>query len=341
MRSSCSPRRCRPTRAQTEPECGGVTGNPELSIKACTRAIEFGSLERPSSPRRITTRRRMGELRAITTAPSPTSRRRSSSIPKLAGAFTTTARCRGPRKASHDRAIADYDAALQLSSEGLEAPTSAARSSGPSRATTSAPSPTTTRRMRLGSERHRAVVRARPRALLRGRLHGRGVGFRARAPDRRRASTRRSGFFSRASAPTFPARRRSRRRPGRAARATGPRRSSRYTSARARREAVQKAAAHPDPARQRDQRCEANFYIAQWHLLRGAREPAVRLLREARRAMSQRVHRARRRGRGAAPAPSEAVGQSRLDASRGAPQSRGSTAPRARIPRRRSPSRPG
>jgi lipoprotein NlpI len=46
-------------------------------------------------------------------------------------------------------------------------------------------------------------------------------------------------------------------------------------------DAVQKAAANPDPARQRDQRCEANFYVAQWHLLRAEREPASRLLRDA------------------------------------------------------------
>ena len=46
-------------------------------------------------------------------------------------------------------------------------------------------------------------------------------------------------------------------------------------------ESAQKAAASPDPARQRDQRCEANFYIAQWHLLRGEREAALQLLRNA------------------------------------------------------------
>ena len=46
-------------------------------------------------------------------------------------------------------------------------------------------------------------------------------------------------------------------------------------------ESAQKAAASPDPTRQRDQRCEANFYIAQWHLLRGEREAALQLLRNA------------------------------------------------------------
>lgn len=38
-----------------------------------------------------------------------------------------------------------------------------------------------------------------------------------------------------------------------------------------------------DPDRQRSRLCEANFYLAHWHLLRGAREPALPLLREAER----------------------------------------------------------
>ena len=36
-----------------------------------------------------------------------------------------------------------------------------------------------------------------------------------------------------------------------------------------------------DPKRQRDQRCEANFYLAQWHLLRNERDRALALLKEA------------------------------------------------------------
>ena len=45
--------------------------------------------------------------------------------------------------------------------------------------------------------------------------------------------------------------------------------------------AVQEAAAHFDTDRHRTQRCEANYYIAQWHILRRAREDAIPLLREA------------------------------------------------------------
>ena len=46
-------------------------------------------------------------------------------------------------------------------------------------------------------------------------------------------------------------------------------------------EAVQKAAVHQDATRHRDQRCEASFYIAQWQLLRGNRDAASTLLRDA------------------------------------------------------------
>jgi lipoprotein NlpI len=41
------------------------------------------------------------------------------------------------------------------------------------------------------------------------------------------------------------------------------------------------ASTDADPKRQRDQRCEAQFYIAHWHLLRNERERALALLKEA------------------------------------------------------------
>lgn len=42
------------------------------------------------------------------------------------------------------------------------------------------------------------------------------------------------------------------------------------------------AATDPDPKRQRDQRCEANFYLAHWHLQRNESDRALALLKEAR-----------------------------------------------------------
>lgn len=42
------------------------------------------------------------------------------------------------------------------------------------------------------------------------------------------------------------------------------------------------AATDPDPKRLRDQRCEANFYLAHWHLLRNEGDRALALLKEAR-----------------------------------------------------------
>jgi lipoprotein NlpI len=50
---------------------------------------------------------------------------------------------------------------------------------------------------------------------------------------------------------------------------------------RAKPEAVIAAAAKAPPPRAREQRCEAVFFIAQWHLLRGERERALPLLKDA------------------------------------------------------------
>ncbi|MBI4193471.1 MAG: tetratricopeptide repeat protein [Betaproteobacteria bacterium] len=49
-------------------------------------------------------------------------------------------------------------------------------------------------------------------------------------------------------------------------------------------ETAMKAAVDRDPVRQRERQCEADFYIAHWHLLGGAGERALPLLQEARRA---------------------------------------------------------
>jgi rhomboid protease GluP len=46
-------------------------------------------------------------------------------------------------------------------------------------------------------------------------------------------------------------------------------------------DAAIKAASHPDANRQRELRCEAAFYIAEWHIVRNARDAALPLLREA------------------------------------------------------------
>lgn len=46
-------------------------------------------------------------------------------------------------------------------------------------------------------------------------------------------------------------------------------------------DSVVAAATDADAGKQREQRCEANFYLAQWHLLRGDRDRAAPLLKEA------------------------------------------------------------
>jgi lipoprotein NlpI len=46
-------------------------------------------------------------------------------------------------------------------------------------------------------------------------------------------------------------------------------------------DSVLAASADKDPRRRAELRCEANFYLAHWHLLRGERERALPLLKEA------------------------------------------------------------
>jgi lipoprotein NlpI len=46
-------------------------------------------------------------------------------------------------------------------------------------------------------------------------------------------------------------------------------------------EALLAAAAHSDARKQAEHRCEANYYLGQWHVIRGEREPAVAHFRAA------------------------------------------------------------
>ena len=54
-------------------------------------------------------------------------------------------------------------------------------------------------------------------------------------------------------------------------------------------QSVMNAATDKDAARQREQQCEANFYIAHWHLARGAAGAALPLLQEAERTCPRHI----------------------------------------------------
>ena len=54
-------------------------------------------------------------------------------------------------------------------------------------------------------------------------------------------------------------------------------------------DAVMKSADHPDPKRQVEYRCEANFYIAHWHWLRGTLDRAGALFEDAQRICPKNV----------------------------------------------------
>src|SRR5918996_1196476 len=106
--------------AEKEPQCGGVTGNPELAIKVCTRLIEFGGLPRRDLAQAYYVRgaewvNQGNHDRAIadfTTA--------IELEPKLAGAHLNRA-LSWSEKGESDRAIADYTAALQLTPRDVRA----------------------------------------------------------------------------------------------------------------------------------------------------------------------------------------------------------------------------
>ena len=146
----------------------------------------------------------------------------SSSIPSSRRAYLNRA-LSWSEKDEHDRAIADYDAAIQLSPRDAGR-TSAARSSGRSKATTSARSPTTKTVIRHRAEKHDAATSAAARPRSTPATSCPRPPISCAHTSSTRASTRRSGSFSRANAPIFRARKPSRRKPARAARANGPRR---------------------------------------------------------------------------------------------------------------------
>ncbi|MCW5604820.1 MAG: tetratricopeptide repeat protein [Burkholderiales bacterium] len=54
-------------------------------------------------------------------------------------------------------------------------------------------------------------------------------------------------------------------------------------------ESVAAAAKDPDPVRQREYRCEADFYIAHWHLIRDERPRALPLLQEVQRTCPKNI----------------------------------------------------
>ena len=264
--------------ADAEPRCGEVTNNPELSIKVCTRLIEFAGLDRPELAKAYYTR-------ALDWASQGNHDRALADFnmaveldPKLPGIYYNRA-LSWSEKGDHDRAIADYNASLQLSPRDSRAYTGRAVE------------------LTVKGELNRAladyeeVIRLEPQGMGgyfgRGRVRFYAGDFMAAASDFIRAHQLDPSIYT--ALWLFLARKRAdiagektlAQEAGTSGSGDWPAPIVALYLGATTPDAVQKAAADPSATRQRDQRCEANFYVAHWHLLRGARDPAVQLLSAA------------------------------------------------------------
>jgi tetratricopeptide (TPR) repeat protein len=266
--------------ADDQSQCGAVTGNPAAAIQACTRAIEFMSLERPDLAKAYYSR---GTEWANQANPDRAIADYNVAIdldPKLASAWYNRALA-WSAKGEPDRALADYDAALKLSPRD----TSAYLGRGAEW---------------IAKGDYKRAVAEYERALSfnsesaaayfgRGRARFYAGDFMMAASDFYRAHDLEPSVY--AALWLYLARKRAdipgERTLAREAGTTGagpwPAPVVALYLGASNPDAVNRSAVHSDPVKQRDLRCEASFYVAQWHLLRNSNDAAAPLLREAER----------------------------------------------------------
>ena len=265
--------------AEKEPQCGAVTGNPELAIKVCTRLIEFGGLPRRDLAQAYYVRgaewvNQGNHDRAIADFTMALELE-----PKLPGAHLNRALA-WSEKGDSERAIADYTTAMQVSPKDVRAHMGRAVEW------------TIKGDYKRAVADYESILRLEPQGITgyfgRGRVRFYAGDFMSAASDFLRAHQLDGSMYT--AVWLYLARKRAdiagektlAQEAGTSGAGDWPAPIVGLYLGSASAEAVQKAAAHHSAARQRDQRCEANFYIAQWHILRGARDDAVRLLNEAR-----------------------------------------------------------
>jgi lipoprotein NlpI len=265
--------------AEKEPQCGDASGNPEAAIKACTRLIEFGSLSRPELAKAYYSRgtewaNQGSHERAIADFTLAIEL-----DPKFAAAYYNRALSQS-EKAESDLAIADYSAALQLAPKDWRAYVGRAVEW------------TVKGEYKRALADYDTMIQLEPQRLSgyfgRARVRFYAGEFTSAASDFARAHQLEPGMYT--ALWLFLARKRADIAGEKTlAQEAGTNGSGRWPApvvglflGSSSPEAVQKAATDLNVVRQRDQRCEANFYIAQWHILRGARDTAAELLRAAR-----------------------------------------------------------
>jgi lipoprotein NlpI len=261
-----------------EPTCGGVTGNPELAIQVCTRAIEFGSLERSELAKAYYSRGTEWANQGNHERALPDFDLAVELDPKLAVAYYNRALSWSARGYS-DRAINDYDAALKLSPRDTSVLIGRAVE------------------YTVKGDYNRAIadyevaIRLEPDLPVsyfgRGRARYYAGDFMSSASDFYRAQQLAPSvyialwlFLARKRA-DIPGEKTLAQEAGTTGAGVWPAPLVGLYLGTATPEAVMRNAAASDAARQRDLRCEASFYTAQWQILRGAREPSAQLLQEA------------------------------------------------------------
>src|SRR5215210_3219371 len=96
-----------------EPQCGAVTANQALAIEACTRAIEFGSLDRAELAKAYYSRGTEWANQGNHERALADFELALQLDPKFAAAYYNRA-LSWSAKGESDRAISDYDAALKM-----------------------------------------------------------------------------------------------------------------------------------------------------------------------------------------------------------------------------------
>jgi lipoprotein NlpI len=265
--------------AQTkEAPCGSIVGNPPLAIETCTRAIEFGSLERPDLAKAYYNRgtewaNQGNQDRAIADFDLAL---------QLDSKFSAAFYNRGlswSLKGDSDRAIRDYDAALALTPAYVNARIG--------RAAEYTLKGDYQRAIADYGEALRAAPDSQAAVFGRGRARYYAGNYMAAASDFYRAHEINPAVYT--ALWLYLARKRAdiagektlAHEAGTSGAGPWPAPVVALYLGSANAESTLRSASAPDSARQREVRCEAAFYVAQWHVLRGARDPALQLLREA------------------------------------------------------------
>ena len=259
-------------------QCGGVYADPAVAIEACSRVIEFGSLEKPDLAKAYFSRgtewaRQASYERALADYDLAIQLDPDFPAPYYNRALILS------NKGESDRAIADYDRALKL------------RPNHPDSYIARAVEWTVKGDYKHAIADYENAVRLVPDSLSgyfgRGRARFYAGDFLSAASDFYRSHQLAPSLYT--AIWLFLARKRADI-PGEKTLADDAGTSGfgvwpapvvALYLGKSQPDAVMRSATHPDPARQRDLRCEASFYVGHWHVLRGSPEPAAQLLREA------------------------------------------------------------